>query len=231
MGLSGVPVAAETIALHTIIDLMRTTGARVHVCRLSSAAGVELVRLAKAEGLAISADVSIHNLHFTDADMGYFDTRARLTPPLRQQRDRDALREGLKDGTIDVLVSDHTPVEGDAKALPFAQAEAGATALEMLLSATLKWAAQSQVDVLRALQVVTSAPAQLLGVRGQGLGQLRVGGVADVCVYNPDASWAVKPEALHSQSKHTPFAFDMSGSEMVGQVRATVVAGQVAFHI
>ena len=231
MGLSGVPVAAETIALHTIIDLMRTTGARVHVCRLSSAAGVELVRLAKAEGLAISADVSIHNLHFTDADMGYFDTRARLTPPLRQQRDRDALREGLKDGTIDVLVSDHTPVEGDAKALPFAQAEAGATALELLLSATLKWAAQSQVDVLRALQVVTSAPAQLLGVRGQGLGQLRVAGVADVCVYNPDASWAVKPEALHSQSKHTPFAFDMSGSEMVGQVRATVVAGQVAFHI
>lgn len=231
MGLSGVPVAAETIALHTIIDLMRTTGARVHVCRLSSAAGVELVRLAKAEGLAISADVSIHNLHFTDADMGYFDTRARLTPPLRQQRDKDALRQGLKDGTIDVLVSDHTPVEGDAKALPFAQAEAGATALELLLSATLKWAAQSQVDVLRALQVVTSAPAQLLGPRGQGLGQLREGGVADVCIYNPDASWAVTPEVLRSQSKHTPFAFDMSGSEMVGQVRATVVAGQVAFHI
>ena len=230
MGLSGVPVAAETIALHTIIDLMRTSGARVHVCRLSSAAGVALVRQAKAEGLAISSDVSIHNLHFTDADMGYFDTRARLTPPLRQQRDRDALREGLKDGTIDVLVSDHTPVEGDAKALPFAQAEAGATALEMLLSATLKWAAQSEVDVLRALQVVTSAPAQLLGVRGQGLGHLRVGGVADVCVYNPEASWAVKPEALRSQSKHTPFAFDMSGSEMVGQVRATIVAGKVAFQ-
>ena len=230
MGLSGVPVAAETIALHTIIDLMRTSGARVHVCRLSSAAGVALVRQAKAEGLAISADVSIHNLHFTDADMGYFDTRARLTPPLRQQRDRDALREGLKDGTIDVLVSDHTPVEGDAKALPFAQAEAGATALEMLLSATLKWAAQSEVDVLRALQVVTSAPSQLLGVRGQGLGQLRVGGVADVCVYNPEASWAVKPEALRSQSKHTPFAFDMSGSEMVGQVRATIVAGKVVFQ-
>ena len=230
MGLSGVPVAAETIALHTLIDLMRSTGARVHVCRLSSAAGVGLVRQAKAEGLAISADVSIHHLHFTDADMGYFDTRARLTPPLRQQRDRDALREALKDGTIDVLVSDHTPVEGDAKALPFAQAQAGATALEMLLGATLKWAAQSEVDVLRALQVVTSAPAQLLGERGQGLGQLRVGGPADVCIYNPNASWAVKPEALRSQSKHTPFAFDMSGSEMLGQVRATIVAGNLAFQ-
>ena len=231
LGLSGVPVAAETIALHTLIELMRSTGARVHVCRISSAAGVALVRQAKAEGLAITADVSIHNLHFTDTDLGYFDTRARLTPPLRQQRDREALSAGLADGTIDVLVSDHTPVEGDAKALPFAQAEAGATALELLLSATLKWAAQSEVDVLRALQVVTSAPAQLLGVRGQGLGQLRVGGPADVCMYNPTASWHVTPEALRSQSKHPPFAFDMSGSEMVGQVRATIVAGKVAFQM
>jgi dihydroorotase len=231
LGLSGIPVAAETIALHTIIDLMRATGARVHVCRLSSAAGVELVRQAKAEGLAISCDVSIHNLHFTDTDLGYFDTRARLMPPLRQQRDRDALSAGLADGTIDVLVSDHTPVEGDAKALPFAQAEAGATALELLLSATLKWATQQQVDLRRALQVVTSAPAALLGSRGQGLGALAVGGPADVCIYKPDASWAVTPDLLRSQSKHTPFAFDMSGSEMLGQVRATVVAGKLAFHI
>ena len=230
LGLSGVPVAAETIALHTIIDLMRATGARVHVCRLSSAAGVELVRQAKAEGLAISCDVSIHNLHFTDTDMGYFDTRARLTPPLRQQRDREALSAGLADGTIDVLVSDHTPVEGDAKALPFAQAEAGATALELLLSATLKWAAQSQVDLMRALQVVTSAPAALLGTRGQGLGTLSAGGPADICIYKPDTSWAVTADALRSQSKHTPFAFDMSGSQMVGQVQATVVAGRLAFQ-
>ncbi|MEN9688559.1 MAG: hypothetical protein RI998_556 [Pseudomonadota bacterium] len=230
LGLSGVPVAAETIALHTIIDLMRASGARVHVCRISSAAGVALVREAKAEGLAISCDVSIHNLHFTDADMGYFDTRARLTPPLRQQRDREALSAGLADGTIDVLVSDHTPVEGDAKALPFAQAEPGATALEMLLSAALKWSAQSQVDVVRALQVITSAPAQLLGARGHGLGALTAGGPADVCIYQPDASWSVTPEILRSQSKHTPFAFDMSGSEMVGKVQATVVAGKVAFQ-
>jgi len=231
LGLSGVPVAAETIALHTIIDLMRATGARVHVCRISSAAGVALVREAKAEGLAISCDVSIHNLHFTDADMGYFDTRARLTPPLRQQRDREALRAGLADGTIDVLVSDHTPVEGDAKALPFAQAEPGATALEMLLSAALKWSVQSQVDVVRALQVITSAPAQLLGARGQGLGALTLGGPADICIYQPDASWSVTPETLRSQSKHTPFAFDMSGSEMVGKVQVTVVAGKVAFQL
>jgi dihydroorotase len=231
LGLSGVPVAAETIALHTIIDVMRSTGARLHVCRLSSAAGVELVRLAKAEGLAISADVSIHNLHFTDNDVGYFDTRARLTPPLRQQRDREALSQGLADGTIDVLVSDHTPVEGDAKDLPFAQAEPGATAMEMLLSASLKWADQSGVSLMRALQVVTSAPAALLGAAGQGLGQLSVGAAADICIYKPSEQWQVVPSALHSQSKHTPFAFDMNGSLMPGKVQATLVAGRVAFEL
>ncbi len=231
LGLSGVPVAAETIALHTIIDVMRSTGARVHVCRLSSAAGVELVRQAKAEGLAISADVSIHNLHFTDNDVGYFDTRARLTPPLRQQRDREALSQGLADGTIDVLVSDHTPVEGDAKDLPFAQAEPGATALEMLLSASLKWADQSHVSLMRALQVVTSAPAAVLGEAGQGVGQLTVGAPADICIYKPSEQWQVEPSSLHSQSKHTPFAFDMNGSLMPGKVQATLVAGRVAFEL
>lgn len=173
MGLSGIPVAAETIALSTFIDLMRMTGTRVHISKLSSAAGVDLVRAAKAEGLPLTCDVSIHNLHFTDADIGYFDTRARLMPPLRQQRDRQALSDGLADGTIDGLVSDHTPVEGDAKALPFAQAEPGATGLELLLSASLKWAAHHKVDMLRAIDVITRAPASWVGQAG--LGCLREG--------------------------------------------------------
>jgi len=110
MGLSGVPVAAETIALHTIFELMRVTGARVHLCRLSSAAGVELLRRAKAEGLKVTADVSINSLHLTDIDIGYFNPAMRLNPPLRQQADRAALSAALADGTIDALVSDHNPV-------------------------------------------------------------------------------------------------------------------------
>src|SRR5205085_7854044 len=126
-GLPGVPVAAETIALHTIFELVKLTGARVHLCRLSSADGVQLVQQAKAQKLPVTCDVSINSLHLTDADIGYFDSRARLNPPLRQQRDRDALREGLADGTIDALVSDHTPVDEDAKTLPFGEAEPGAT--------------------------------------------------------------------------------------------------------
>ena len=122
--LSGVPVAAETIALHTIFELVRATKARVHLCRISSAAGVELVRQAKAEGLPVTCDVSINSLHLTDVDIGYFDSRMRLNPPLRQQRDRDALRAALADGTIDALVSDHNPVSADEKTLAFCRSRA-----------------------------------------------------------------------------------------------------------
>jgi dihydroorotase len=231
MGLSGVPVAAETIALHTIFELVRATGARVHLCRLSSAAGVALVRQAKAEGLPVSCDVSINSLHLTDVDMGYFDSRMRLNPPLRQQRDRDALRAGLAYGTIDALVSDHTPVDEDAKALPFAQSEPGATGLELLLSLACKWAQDAGVPLVRALATVTSQPAGVIGSAlgdlAASTGRLVVGGVADVCVFDPLAAWTVTPAALCSQGHHTPFG----GYELPGRVRATVVGGHIAYQV
>lgn len=230
LGLSGVPVAAETIALHTIFELMKTTGARVHLCRISSAAGLALVRRAKDEGLKVSCDVSVHSLHLTDHDIGYFDSRARLNPPLRQQRDRDALRAGLADGTIDALVSDHTPVNKDAKTLPFAEAEAGATGLELLLSLALKWGQDSGAGLTRTLAVLTSAPAGVLGsalgTLQASIGRLVEGGVADVCILDPTAEWTVTADALRSQGKHTPF----SGYALPGRVRATIFAGQVAFE-
>jgi dihydroorotase len=230
LGLSGVPVAAETIALHTIFELMRMTGARVHLCRISSAAGVALVRQAKDEGLNVTCDVSINSLHLTDADIGYFDSRARLSPPLRQQRDRDALREGLADGTIDALVSDHTPVDEDAKTLPFAEAEPGATGLELLLSLSLKWGQEGGTGLTRSLAVLTSEPARVLGASlgtlQASVGQLVEGGVADLCIFDPMAEWAVQPDALRSQGKHTPF----SGYEVPGKVRWTIVGGQVAWE-
>jgi dihydroorotase len=230
LGLSGIPVAAETIALHTIFELMRATGARVHLCRISSAAGVALVRQAKDEGLKVSCDVSINSLHLTDVDIGYFDSRMRLSPPLRQQRDRDALREGLADGTIDALVSDHTPVDEDAKTLPFAEAEPGATGLELLLGLALKWGQESGVGLVRALAVLTSEPARVLGpalgTLQASAGQLLDGGVADVCIFDPQAAWTVTPERLRSQGRNTPFA----GRELPGQVRFTIVGGQVAYE-
>jgi dihydroorotase len=133
--------------IFTIVELMKSTGARVHLCRISSARGVALVREAKAQGLPLTCDVSINSLHLADTDIGYFDSRARLNPPLRQQRDRDALSAGLADGTIDALVSDHTPVDADAKTLPFAEAEPGATGLELLLPLALQWGERSGAGV------------------------------------------------------------------------------------
>ena len=228
LGLGGVPVAAETIALHTIFALMRSTQARVHLCRISSAEGVALIRAAKQEGLKVTADVSINSLHLSELDIGYFDSCARLTPVLRQAKDRDALREGLKDGTIDVLVSDHSPVDIDAKELPFAQAEPGATGLELLLSLSLKWAHEMGVPLLRALDVVSAQPAHILQ-QATSIGHLQVGGVADIVVFDPQEQWQVTPEGLHSQGKHTPFGFARSGMALPGRVKATWVHGHLAY--
>jgi len=233
LGLSGVPVMAETVALHTIFELMRATGARVHLCRLSSAAGVELLRAAKREGLPVTADVSINSLHLTDVDIGYFNAAMRVNPPLRQQRDRAALRAALADGTIDALVSDHMPVAPDEKNVPFAEATPGATGLELLLPLALRWGQDAGLSMVRALAVVTSEPVRAmgnaLGSLAASAGRLVEGGVADVCVFDPDARWAVAPEQLQSQGKHTPFAFESSGFEMPARVRHTLVAGTVAY--
>lgn len=237
LGLPGVPAAAEVIALHTVLELLRSVvghppsaSVRLHIARLSTAAGVELVRRAKAEGLPVTADVSIHNLMLTDTDIGYYDTRLRLQPPLRQQRDREALRQGLADGTLDALVSDHTPVSADDKLLPFGEAAPGATAVELLAAVALKWAEQDRVPLARVVEVLTLGPARVLGARlgtlGASLGRLAVGGVADVCVLAPQAPWRVEPAALVSQGRHTPF----EGHELPARVRATLVGGHLAYE-
>ncbi len=229
MGLAGIPVASEVIALHTLFTLQRSTRARLHLCRISSAAGLELVRQAKAEGLPVTCDVSVHNLHLIDVDLGYFDSRAHLTPPLRQHPDREALRKGLADGTIDALVSDHNPVEADAKAQPFAESEAGASSVELLLSLSLKWAHDCGLSVQDALRVLTNGPVSVLGddlgSLQSSVGQLVEGGVADLCVFDPNASRITEGRQLRSQGKFTPF----EGVELFGQVRCTIVNGQLAY--
>lgn len=229
LGLPGVPVIAETIALHTIFELMRATGARVHLCRLSSGAGLELVREAKKAGLPVTCDVGIHHVHLCDTDIGFFDSNARLTPPLRGQRDRSAILAGLADGTIDALCSDHTPVDDDEKLLPFGEASPGATGLELLLPLALKWANEADnigaasSPLAAALSKITSDAARVAGL---ACGQLAVGSVADICIFDPAAEWVVKGSSLASQGKHTP----LLGYEVAGQVHATVVAGRVAYQ-
>lgn len=227
LGLSGVPVMAETIRLYTIFELVRATGARVHLCRISSGAGVELVRLAKKEGLPITCDVGAHHIHMTEVDIGFFDSNARMTPPFRSQRDRDGIRQGLLDGTIDAICSDHTPVDDDEKLLPFGEATPGATGLELLLSLALKWAEEhvgpSEQPLSRALAKITNDAARVAGLSA---GQLSVGSIADICLFDPSVRWTVDAKSLASQGKHTPFL----GYELTGQVKATIVAGHIAYE-
>lgn len=234
LGLSGVPVAAETVALHTLFELMRMTRARVHLCRLSSAAGVALLRAARAEGLPVTADVSINSLHLTDNDIGYFNADLRLTPPLRQLADRQALQEALADGTLDALVSDHNPVAEDMKNLPFAEAEPGATGVELLLGLALRWGEQRGLPLTQTLARVSSEPVRVLGDAigslAHSAGRIAPGGVADLCLFDPGEDWAVQPGQLVSQGRHTPFAFEATDKVLRGRVRMTLVAGTIAYE-
>ena len=223
LGLAGVPVHAETIALHTLFELMRATGAAVHLQRLSSAAGVALLRAAKAEGLPVTADVSVHSLHLTDVDIGYFDSAARLVPPLRQARDRDALRAALQDGTLDALVSDHAPIDADDKVLPFAEAMPGASSIELLLGLALHWGQQSGLSLAQALAPVTVRAAEIAGSQA---GRLALGAPADLVMFEPSERSPVNPEALVSSGKCTPFAFARSGMALPGRVLGTWVGGR-----
>ena len=222
-GLPAIPVCAETIALSTMLTLALETGVKLHICRISSAAGVELIRTARKHGLSVTCDVSMNHVHLSEMDIGYFDSNCRLNPPLRSQRDRAALRAGLHDGTIDAICSNHAPVDEDAKQLPFAEAEAGATGLELLLPLVLKWSREDKLELSDALARVTLQPSRILGLDA---GHLSVGAAADVCIFDPDAYWKVEPGALKSQGKNTPF----TGLEVQGKVRYTLVNGQVVFQ-
>ncbi len=223
LGLPGIPTCAETIALSKILLLARETGARIHVCRVSSAEGVEMIRQAKAQGLPVTCDVSMNHIHLSEMDIGFFDSNCHLVPPLRSLRDRDALKLGLKEGIIDAVCSDHTPVDDDAKLLPFAESEAGATGLELLLPLVLKWANESGIPVAVALSRITSLPARILNV---DCGHLSQGASADICIFDPECYWKIDARSLRSQGKNTPFI----GLELKGKVKYTLVGGHVVYR-
>lgn len=223
LGLRPIPACAETVALATILLLVRATGARVHLCRLSSKEAVDMVRRARHDGLPVTCDVSINHLHLCDEDIGWFDANCRLVPPLRSRADRAALRAGLLDGTIDALCSDHTPVDDDAKQLPFGEAEPGATGLELLLPLTLRWAQETGLPLTEALARVTSLPARILGLDH---GRLAPGLPADICLFDPAGETPVDARLLRSQGRNTPFL----GQTLPGRVRLTLVEGHVVFE-
>ncbi len=222
LGLKGIPAAAETLAISSILRIAKETGAKVHLCRLSTSEGVEMIRAAKKAGQQVTCDVSANHLHLTDFDIGYFDANTHLKPPVRSQRDKTALSTGLADGTIDAICSDHTPVDDDAKLYPFAEAEAGATGLELLLPLTLKWAEDNKLSLSDAVKHITEAPADILGVAA---GDLSLNASADICVFDPKQYWKIEAKALLSQGKNTPFL----GLELAGKVKYTLVNGHVVY--
>ena len=234
LGLPGIPAAAEAIALQTLLTLVRVTGARVHVQQISSAEGVALMRAAKREGLPVTCDVNMHHVHLIDADIGFFDSDHKLLPPLRGHRDRDAIRAGLADGTVDAICSGHAVIDSERKRVPFGEAAPGASGLELLLSLTLKWAQEARVPLARAFERVAAAPAACLGLSAPGscgaggapMARIEVGALADLCLFDADAYWTVAPDALHSAGRTTPFA----GYELPGQVQFTVVGGLPAYE-
>ena len=221
LGLPGIPAAAESAAIATALELVRATGARLHFTRISSAAGIALLQRARDEGLPVTCDIGVHHLHLTDMDIGYFDSAARFNPPLRAQRDREALSAAAASGLASIC-SDHTPIDEDGKQLPFGEAEAGATALELLLPLTLKWAEAAKLPLPKALARITCDPATIIGSHA---GHLAVGAPADVCIFDPDQLWTVNADALVSQGKNTPFM----GCGMQGKVTTTIVGGRVVF--
>jgi dihydroorotase len=222
LGLAGIPVAAETIAIGTIIQLVRITGCRVHLTRISSSAGMQQVHRAQHDGLPITCDVGVHHLLLTENDIGYFDPHARFCPPLRSQSDRQALSDAVVAGWA-AICSDHTPVGADDKLLPFGEAKPGSTGLEVLLPLTLKWAEAAKVELPAALARITSQPAEILGLPG---GQLLVGETADVCIFDPEATWQLTADSLKSRGKNSPWL----GYMMTGKVKATLVGGRVVYQ-
>ncbi|MEZ5476624.1 MAG: dihydroorotase [Thiolinea sp.] len=219
LGLPGIPAAAETVAVAQTLALLELTGARVHFCRLSCAGSVRLIRQAKLDGLPVTADVAAHQLYLTENDLIDYNPLCHVQPPLRSEADRDALRQGLRDNTIDAICSDHQPHEADAKMAPFQQTEPGLSGLETLLPLTLRLIEDEVLTVLDALGKLTWQPAHIIGSEA---GRIAPRSPADLVLIDPNALWEFRLEDMLSQGKNSPFA----GWTFQGQTHTTFLAGK-----
>jgi dihydroorotase len=224
LGLAGIPEAAETAALGTILALVEQTGARVHVNRLSTRRGAEMVAKARADGLPVSADVAAHQLFLTEMDAADFNALCHVIPPLRTQRDREGLREAVARGEITAICSDHQPHESDSKLGPFAETRPGISALETLLPLTLRLVEEGVLSLPEALARVTSGPATILGL---GSGRLVPGSPADFVLFDPEGLTELTPETWLSAGTNSPFL----GWSFSGRVTETWVAGRPAWTL
>ncbi len=222
LGLKGIPVSAETIAIARALEIIAETGVRAHFGRLSSANGAEMIARAKNEQLPVTADVSAHQLHLTELDISSFNSTCHVIPPLRTQRDQEALQMAVANGTIDAICSDHQPHDADAKQAPFASTEAGISSLETLLPLCLRLNQQSSLNLGDIINKVTSSPAAILGINA---GTLSPGADADICIFDENEDWQLEQSVIYSKGKNTPF----TGWNLQGRVKHTLVNGKLLF--
>ncbi len=222
LGLPGIPETAETVALSRALLLAEQTGARVHFCRVTTARGLELLGEARDRGMAITADVGIAYLHLTDNALLSQDPNCHLRPPLHDAGNREALRQGLANGTISAVCSDHQPHDKDAKAGPFVDTQPGAATLEQFLALTLQLTGDSHHDLAGLIAAVTRGPAEILGLTA---GTLQPGRAADICIVDPDAAWTVSADEGFSAGRNTPF----NGQTLKGRVRYTIHRGHFSY--
>ena len=223
MGLRGIPYAAETVAVAKVLALIEQTGARVHFSLISSARAMRSIARAQEKGFQVTADTAAHYLHLTESDIEGFDAQCHVSPPFRTLEDRDAMRQGVVDGVISAICSDHQPHEADAKLDAFPSTEPGISALETLLPLSLQLVHEGAMDLMTALRALTVSPARVMGLDA---GTLSIGAPADVAIFDPLASWALGLDTWRSQGRNTPYW----GQTLQGQIRYTLLGGQCVFE-
>lgn len=223
LGLPGIPASAETVDLARALELVAQTGVRLHFSQLSTARAVEMLAEGQARGLPVSGDVAIHQLFLTEMDIGNYNSLCHVTPPLRSQRDRDALRQGVADGTIAAICSDHTPLDHDAKQAPFCETVPGISGLETLLPLAYRLHLEGALGLEQLVTRLTAGPAQILGIDA---GEIRTGTSADLIVFDPEAEWVLEATGLSSRGKNTPFIH----WPFQGRVTHTLMNGQLCYQ-
>lgn len=232
LGLAAIPVAAETISLLTLLELAKLTNVKLHFMRLSTAKGVEILQQNEYKN-NITYDVNIHHLLMTENNINYFDTNAKFVPPLRSENDRQSLNKAIINNDNVAITSDHTPISAENKLLPFGEAKAGASGVELLLPLTLLWAKQNQVSLLEAIKKITAIPAKIIRTAVnddseknlQNLGTLNIGGNADLCLFDENESWQICEKNLKSRGKNTPFF----NKTLNGKVKLTIIDGRIIY--
>lgn len=232
LGLAAIPVAAETISLLTLLELAKLTNVKLHFMRLSTAKGVEILQQNEYKN-NITYDVNIHHLLMTENNINYFDTNAKFVPPLRSENDRQCLNKAIINNDNVAITSDHTPISAENKLLPFGEAKAGASGVELLLPLILLWAKQNQVSLLEAIKKITAIPAKIIRTAVnddseknlQNLGTLNIGGNADLCLFDENEAWQICEKNLKSRGKNTPFF----NETLNGKVKLTIIDGRIIY--